>query len=136
LDGGRTRIRATDSKAFVSAVANSDRLSITFRFQTGTDALDSRAEADITRLVSLMNQPAYAAYPVTLLGFSSASGDYTSNRTLSKDRAEAVRNRLIAAGLRDVTAVGIGPGAPVACNNDPATTLLNQRVEVWLRKRS
>jgi phosphate transport system substrate-binding protein len=136
LDGGRTRIRAADAKAFVSAVASSDRLSITFRFQTGTDALDSRAEADISRLVSLMNQPAYAGYAVTLLGFSSSSGDYTSNRALSKDRAEAVRNRLLAAGLRDVTALGIGPGAPVACNNDASTTMLNQRVEVWLRKRS
>ena len=98
--------------------------------------MDSRAEADITRLVALMNQPAYAAYAVTLIGFSSASGDYLSNRAVSTDRAAAVRDRLLAAGLHDVTSLGIGPGAAVACNLDTATAPLNQRVEVWLRKRS
>jgi phosphate transport system substrate-binding protein len=136
LDGGRTRVRAGDARAFANAIAAADRLSITFRFQTGTNYLDSRAEADITRLVALMNQPAYASYAVTLIGFSSASGDYLSNRALSSDRAAAVRDRLLAAGLRDVTALGIGPGAAVACNLDAATAPLNQRVEVWLRKRS
>lgn len=135
MDGGRTRVRAPDIKAFEAAIANSDRLSITFRFQSGTNALDSRAEADITRLAALMQQPAYARFTVTLIGFSSTSGDYVGNRQLSRDRADAVRDRLTAAGLANVTSVGIGPGSAIACNLDPATSVLNQRVEVWLRKK-
>lgn len=136
LDGGRTHVRAADSRAFVNAITDAVRLSITFRFQAGTNALDSRAEADISRLVTLMKQGVNADYAITLVGFSSASGDYVSNRALSKDRAEAVRDRLLSAGLKDVSAIGIGPGAAVACNLDATTAPLNQRVEVWLRKRS
>jgi phosphate transport system substrate-binding protein len=136
MDGGRIRVRAPDVKAFEAAISGADRLSITFRFQAGTNALDSRAEADIARLVSLMKQPNYAQYAVSLIGFSSASGDYVGNRALSRDRADAVRDRLVAAGLQNVTSVGIGPGAAVACNLDPNTAPLNQRVEVWLHKRT
>ena len=135
MDGHRTRVRAPDVRSFEAAIAGADRLSITFRFQSGTNALDSRAEADVTRLVNLMRLPTYAQYSLSLIGFSSASGDYVGNRTLSKDRAEAIRDRLTAAGLQNVTAVGIGPGAAVACNLDSNTAPLNQRVEVWLRKR-
>ena len=136
LDGGRTRVRAADVRAFEAGMTGADRLSITFRFQAGTNALDSRAEADIARLVALMRQPAYSQYTISLMGFSSASGDYTGNKALSKDRADALRERLLAAGLQNVTAIGIGPGAAVACNLDATTAPLNQRVEVWLRKRT
>jgi phosphate transport system substrate-binding protein len=136
LDGGRTRIRAADVRAFEAGMTGADRLSITFRFQAGTNALDSRAEADVARVVALMRQPAYAQYTISLIGFSSASGDYTGNKALSKDRADAIRERLLAAGLQNVTAIGIGPGAAVACNLDATTAPLNQRVEVWLRKRT
>jgi phosphate transport system substrate-binding protein len=134
LDGGRTRVRAPDAKAFETAIAGADRLSITFRFQAGTDDLDSRAVADVARLAALMQTPAYKDATVSLIGYSSTTGDYVENRALSKDRANAVRDRLIAAGIQNVTAVGVGPTAAVACNLDPSTALLNQRVEVWIHK--
>lgn len=136
LDGGRTRVLVGDVRAFEAGIAGADRLSTTFRFQSGTNTLDSRAEADLTRLGALMRLPAYAQYTVSLIGFSSASGGYAGNQALAKDRAEAIRGRLTAVGLQGVTAIGIGPGAAVACNLDAATAPLNQRVEVWLRKRT
>ncbi len=134
LDGGRTRARAPDVRAFEAAASGADRLSITFRFQTGTYNLDSRAEVDISRLASLMQTPAYAGSSITLVGFSSTPGDYAENRALSRERAEAVRERLLAAGVQNVSAVGVGPTAAVSCNLDPTTGPLNQRVEVWVRK--
>jgi phosphate transport system substrate-binding protein len=134
LDGGRTRVRAPDVKAFETAVSGADRVSITFRFQAGTDALDSRAVADIARLAALMQTPAYKDASVSLIGFSSATGDYVENRNLSRERASAVGDRLIAAGIQNVSAIGVGPMAAVSCNLDPATGPLNQRVEVWVRK--
>lgn len=134
LDGGRTRARAPDVRAFEAAASGADRLSITFRFQTGTHNLDSRAEVDIARLASLMQTPDYAGSQVTLIGFSSTPGDYAENRALSRERAEAVRDRLISSGVQNVSAVGVGPAAAVSCNLDPSTGPLNQRVEVWVRK--
>ena len=133
-DGGRTRVRVSDVKAFETAIAGADRLSITFRFQTGTDELDSRAVADIARLAALMQTQAYKNASLTLIGFSSAGGDYADDRELSRQRASAVRERLMAAGIQNVNAIGVGPMAAVACNLDPATSPLNQRVEVWIHK--
>ena len=135
MDAGRTRVRAPDVKAFENAIAGADRLSITFRFQAGTNNLDSRAEADVGRLVTLMQTPAYKDASVTLVGFSASAGDYGENRTLSRERADAVKDRLMQGGVQNVTSVGIGPAAAVACNLDPNTAPLNQRVEVWVRKQ-
>ena len=134
LDGGHTRVRAPDVKAFEAATSGADRVSITFRFQAGTDALDSRAVADIARLAALMQTPAYKDASLSLIGFSSATGDYVDNRELSRERANAVRDRLMAAGIQNVNAIGVGPMAAVACNLDPSTSPLNQRVEVWIHK--
>lgn len=134
LDNGATHIRAADARTFETAIAGADRLSIAFRFQTGTNALDSRAEADLIRLAELLKDPRYSQTEVSLIGFSSATGDYSANQVLSKDRAEAVRARLLALGISKVSAVGVGPAAAIACNLSPATASVNQRVEVWLRK--
>ena len=135
-DGGRTRIRPTDARAFEEATQNASRLSITFRFREGTDNLDSRAEADLVRLAELMKKPAYAKSQLVLIGFSAARGDYAANRALSRERAMAVRERLVGQlGVKDVVAVGVGPTSPVACNSDGAPTAhMNQRVEVWVRR--
>jgi phosphate transport system substrate-binding protein len=134
MDGGRTRVRPQDVRLFQEAITGSDRLSITFRFQAGTNDLDSRAEADLERLVTLMQGPGYDKAKLTMIGYSGSVGDYGQNRILSRDRAEAIRNRLQEAGVQDVAAVGVGPVGAVACNLDANTGPLNQRVEVWIRR--
>lgn len=137
LDGGRTRIRPAEARAFEDATGGGDRLSITFRFQSGTSDLDSRAEADLGRLAETMTSPANTDKQMVLIGFSSSGGDYIENRDLSRDRASSIRERLTTKyGIKDAVSVGVGSAAAVACNLDPASTAQNQRVEVWLRKRS
>jgi len=135
LDGGRTRIRTSDIQALEQATVGALRLSVTFRFQPGSDALDSRAEADVKRLADTLRTPAFSRVQVTLIGFSQAQGEYAGNRALSQDRAEAIRKRLMAEpGAPVVNAVGVGPAAPVVCNDVPETARMNQRVEVWIRR--
>lgn len=134
MDGGRTRVRATDVRAFETATAGADRLTVTFRFQAGTNNLDSRAEADLERLSALMQQPPYSQSAITLIGYSGVAGDYSENRILSRERADAIRDRLRASGIQNVSSVGVGPTAAVACNLDPNTAPQNQRVEVWVHK--
>lgn len=135
LDGGRTRIRLNDLRALEAATNGAVRLSITFRFQPGSDALDSRAVADIRRLREALRSPAFARSAVTLVGFSQAMGDYEGNRELSRDRAEAVRKQLVDDDKAlPVTVLGVGPAAPVTCNDDMNTARMNQRVEVWVRR--
>ena len=82
-----------------------------------------------------MQSPAYAKSQLVLIGFSAARGDYMANRALSRDRAAAVRERLAALGVKNVSSLGVGPASPVACNGEGGTAALNQRVEAWVRKQ-
>jgi len=136
LDGGRTRIRPSDVRIFEEATQNANRLSITFRFLEGTDNLDARAEADLGRLAAMMQMADYAKAQLVLIGYSAARGDYASNRALSRDRANAVRDRLVnTLGVKNAVAFGVGPASPVACNTEGSTSAsMNQRVEAWIRK--
>lgn len=134
LDGGQTRVRATDVQSFEDAIREARRVSITFRFREATDRLDARAEADLGRLAGLMQSPAYAKSQLALIGFSASRGDYLANRALSRDRAAAVRERLVGLGVKNVSSIGVGPASPVSCNGDIATAAMNQRVEAWVRK--
>ena len=109
------------------------RLSITFRYQADSTALDNRGESDINRLVAWSNDPANAGRGVVLVGYSSSVGSFTQNVNLSRERADALARRLQAAGLRVAATVGAGPVSPVACNTDGRGQALNRRVEVWVR---
>jgi phosphate transport system substrate-binding protein len=135
-DGGQTHIMPADIRGFEQAIDNAVRFSITFRFQAGTSALDSRAEADLERLAEAMALPENQGRPLVLIGFTNTIGDYIGNRTLSRERATEIRDRLNKQyGMKNVSAVGVGSAAAVACNLDESAAPLNQHVEVWLRER-
>ena len=70
MDGGHVRVRMRDVRAFEGAISNADRLSITFRFQAGTNELDGRAQADMDRLIAFLQRPPYKDKGVTVIGNS------------------------------------------------------------------
>ena len=113
--------------------SEAQRLSVTFRFQPDSAALDTRGEADLDRLVAWSNEPANASRQIVLVGYGSSIGSFAQNVALSRTRADALAQRLQAAGLRSVTTVGAGPVSAVACNADPHGQALNRRVEVWVK---
>ncbi len=113
--------------------SDAQRLSITFRFQPDSSALDTRSEADIGRLVAWSREPANARRQVVLVGYSSSVGSFAQNVLLSRGRADALAARLQGAGLRVAGTVGAGPLSAVACNADARGQALNRRVEVWAK---
>jgi phosphate transport system substrate-binding protein len=113
--------------------SESQRLSITFRFQLDSAALDTRGEADIERLVAWSNEPANASRQFVLVGYGSSIGSFAPNVALSRTRADTLVHRLQAAGLRSVSAIGAGSVGAVACNADARGQALNRRVEVWVK---
>lgn len=133
-DGGRTVVRETDLQELEDATSGAARLTTTFRFVAGSDRLDSQALADVDRLAQALKVAPYAGSKVTLIGFTTSQGSYTENRIISRQRAEVVRQALEGKGVKITSSTGVGPAAPVACNTDPATRALNQRVEVWVQK--
>ena len=109
------------------------RLSITFRFQSDSSALDTRGEADMARLVAWTREPANAGRQLVLVGYSSPVGGFRQNVVLSQGRANVLAQRLLAEGVKNVSSLGAGPVSAVACNLDARGQALNRRVEVWAK---
>lgn len=126
-----------DSRGIVQSLcvlfSEARRLSITFRFQSDSSALDTRGEADVARLVAWAREPANASRLIVLVGYSSPVGAFRQNVALSRGRADVLAQRLRADGVINVSTVGAGPVSAVACNADARGQALNRRVEVWAK---
>ena len=73
---------------------------------------------------------------VRVLGFADSRGDKAYNRTLSKERAEAVKSYLVTTDKMDASRVSteaFGETEPAATNATPAGRQENRRVEIAVR---
>ena len=112
-------------------IAGAQRLSLNFRFETGKDVLDTKAQRDMRRLVDYLQ--ANPDRSLILIGFTDNHGSASANLTLSAARASTVAAALKERGIdvRDVR--GFGAEMPIASNDTDAGREKNRRVEAWLR---
>ncbi|MBL1435976.1 MAG: substrate-binding domain-containing protein [Rhodobacteraceae bacterium] len=125
-------------QAMMTDFATASRVSITYRFEQGTVQLDSRAQADINRLVGHMLSPQLRTKTIILVGFTDSVGNGENNQRLSVTRAEQVRTALLAAGAgaidpSRIVVRGYGELSPLGCNEATDGRRINRRVEVWAR---
>jgi phosphate transport system substrate-binding protein len=122
-------------RQFSEAIEGAQRLSVTFRFNTGSTDLDNRAIEDVTRLAGYMKANPGAAQHIMLFGFADQRGNFERNLELSRDRALQVANALSAIGVnvQQSQTYGFGVIAPAACSDSDVALEKNRRVEVWLR---
>ncbi len=124
-------------REMLSQMVDYDRLSTTFRFQTGSQNLGQRGMLNLARLADyLEKQP--AGTNVLFVGFTDDVGAFENNQQLSVSRAERVRANLEEfAGnrLSNITmgVAGFGEVAPAACNVSDSGRQINRRVEVWIQ---
>ncbi len=114
-----------------------DRLSTTFRFQTGSAQVDERGRVDMERLLPFL-ETVPAGAELLFVGFTDDVGTFDANRSLSLERANAVLDEVRAfAGNAldgfDMQATGFGEIAPAQCNSSAHGRSVNRRVEVWLK---
>ncbi len=124
------------TREFLLRTRSAERLSTTFRFETGGTVLDPKAVSDAGKLARWLELPENQGVKLTLIGFSDARGGYQGNLALSQNRAEAARRAVlaqVAPGFDEsqIEAVGLSTAAPVACNETAAGRGTNRRVEVW-----
>ena len=137
LDPNADPFEAVLMREMLSQMVNYDRLSTTFRFQTGSQNLSQRGILNLQRLADyLAEQP--EGTNVLFVGFTDDVGAFESNQQLSVTRAERVRDNLVEfAGnrLSNVTmgVAGFGEVAPAACNISESGRQINRRVEVWIQ---
>lgn len=125
-------------QSFSDELVTADRLSTTFRFESGSARLDSKSIEDLERMVDFLNSDAAIDRDITLIGFSDSVGRFDLNERLSFLRASGLRTALLetpgGAELEDrISVSSYGPLAPVACNDSDEGREGNRRVEVWLR---
>jgi phosphate transport system substrate-binding protein len=126
-------------RQLIADMKGARRLSMTFRFRSGSVELDAKARADVDRLADLVRTPEIQGKQLLLLGFADAVGPYQANGALSVRRATQVRDLLLAAGKGALSSSlvvhkGYSELAPVACNDQLEGRNLNRRVEVWVRE--
>jgi outer membrane protein OmpA-like peptidoglycan-associated protein len=102
------------------------------RFATGTSTLPSGDLPSLDQIAALLD--AHADLKVRIEGYTDSQGDAQTNRVLSRARAEAVKDALLARGVaaERVTAEGMGADRPVADNATSAGRAQNRRVEVYV----
>ncbi|MDA7747241.1 phosphate ABC transporter substrate-binding/OmpA family protein [Psychromonas sp.] len=106
------------------------RLSVNFRFESGSNKLDSKGQRDVLRLVDyMMENPGRR---VVLMGFSDALGDDKKNMQLSIMRANVLEKELVARGINITAVEGLGSQLPIASNKNALGRSKNRRVEVWV----
>ncbi|MEM9765343.1 MAG: OmpA family protein [Pseudomonadota bacterium] len=102
-------------------------------FDSGTATLAPSSAAAIARTADVI--AAIEDRPLAIVGHSDNSGALEPNVTLSRQRAEAVRQALIAGGVSAdrIEAHGVGWLAPLSSNDSAEGRAENRRVELVLR---
>ena len=118
---------------------NWDRLSTTFRFATGSSALDNKAKRDLERLRSYLELQPDAS--IAVVGFTDSDGAAAGNLKLAERRAAQVAAEVRAAAgdllSNDRLIVkAYGELAPAACNETFQGKTINRRVEIWVSRTS
>lgn len=132
-------IRLGQLQRMVKTLRPATRLTITFRFNTGSSSLDAQSRANVVLLARLLEAGRYDGRELMFVGFSDGKGDAGVNRVIAKRRAKAVRAavRLAATTLKlDQVTLGtqaFGEALPMACDDTEWGRQVNRRVEVWLK---
>ena len=101
-------------------------------FETGKAVITASSFKSLDDLVTLLNS--YPGASVEIHGHTDNNGTPESNKTLSQDRANAVKRYLSAGGVSEVrmTAIGYGQELPLADNKTEAGKTKNRRVDFKL----
>ncbi|MEL6986743.1 MAG: OmpA family protein [Bacteroidota bacterium] len=104
-------------------------------FETGSATLTADSKTQIGNLASVMK--AYPGVNIRLEGHTDNTGDAAKNKTLSGQRAMAVKNALAQMGIASnrVATAGFGQEKPIADNGTEEGRAENRRVDVYITKR-
>lgn len=120
-------------RAFLDLARTARRLTVVFRFETGSAELDERAREDVGRLALWLEGGGIDPARLVLAGYADSRGGYQSNLRLAEERARSVAAALAEVGIRVGEVTAFGEEIAVACDTDPWGLRLNRRVEAWLR---
>ncbi|MDE5807726.1 MAG: OmpA family protein [Muribaculaceae bacterium] len=101
-------------------------------FNTGSYQLSAASQAALAKVAYNLGQ--FPDTDVTIVGYTDNTGTEAINEKLSQERADAVMDYLINAGVpaSRLKAIGRGWNDPVASNATPEGRAQNRRVEIYI----
>ncbi len=101
-------------------------------FKTGSYQLSPEAQAALAKVAYNLGQ--FPNTDVTVVGYTDNTGSQAVNETLSLERADAVKDYLINAGVASsrLKAIGRGWNDPIASNATAEGRAQNRRVEIYI----
>jgi phosphate transport system substrate-binding protein len=136
VEAAKPELPEGSPRTYVKETSGARRLSLDFRFRTGSSQPDNKALRDLDRVVEFFTAPANQNVDLLLFGFADNTGTTAGNLALSKDRAKVVAEQLQSRGITPKLVTGYGKELPVASNTTEEGREKNRRVEVWVRQRS
>jgi phosphate transport system substrate-binding protein len=135
--GGKARLDALQD--MVATLAPLNRLTTTFRYDTGSTRMDAQSRTNVRQLARALEDGEYDGRRLLLVGFSDGQGSAGLNRTIALRRAENARRAILdAAPTADsarfaIDVTSFGEAMPMACDDSAWGRRINRRVEVWVR---
>jgi outer membrane protein OmpA-like peptidoglycan-associated protein len=104
-------------------------------FDTGSSTLQPRSRGELQSIAVILK--AHPGTRVTIAGYTDNVGSAAANLSLSKQRAETVRNELMAMGVDGsrVTAEGYGATHPIGNNSTEAGRAMNRRIAMQVTEK-
>ena len=104
-------------------------------FDSATTRLTPESNPTVTNLIAIMK--CYPTMQVELQGHTDSTGDAAANKQLSVDRANAIRDLLVQAGVDStrITTTGYGADKPIASNDTEEGRAKNRRTELVVVKK-
>lgn len=127
-----------DLQQLVSALSGKSRLTLTFRFENASSALDAQSRSNVALLSAALERGVFDQRSLVFVGFGDGAGPAGINRRLSNSRARTVRDAVRAsAESADPDRVNLrveafGEAMPMACDETAWGRRVNRRVEVWI----
>lgn len=119
--------------SFRQLVDGYQRLSVNFRFSEGRTKLDNKAERDIDRLISFMDNQHISTENIMLIGYSDKQSNELRAQLISELRALSVKTAIKKRGKSIKAYTGYGQYMPLATTDGKKGVFKNGRVEVWAR---
>jgi phosphate transport system substrate-binding protein len=139
IDAAGADTRLEELQRMVRTLAPFQRLTTSFRFETGSARLDAQSRSNVQQLARSLEQGQFDTRRLLFVGFSDGEGAAGANREIALRRAEAVRRAVAqAAETADLARVTLdvdafGEAMPMACDDSSWGRQANRRVEVWVR---
>jgi outer membrane protein OmpA-like peptidoglycan-associated protein len=120
----------------VNVVREGNSLHVTFRsdsqFDVGSFTLRPEAQQDVARMAQILKE--FDKTAIIVAGHTDSTGSDSLNQTLSENRAGAVKNIMLAQGVKSdrLSTLGFGKSQPIADNGTAGGRQLNRRVAITI----